>query len=162
MSTEGRGDVMNVKEILDLKGNFVLTINVGATVEDAAVMLADNHIGAIVVTDATGGIAGILSERDVAVSLPKFGAALGETLVSEIMTADVVACDTGTTVKQVLDIMVSNGIRHLPVVESDELKGVVSLRDVVGNWLGAITGDPVEDLDECPLDPFERSGNTAA
>ncbi|MCR9062297.1 MAG: CBS domain-containing protein [Rhodobacteraceae bacterium] len=78
------------------------------------------------------------------------------------MTVDVVACDTATTVKQVLDIMVSNGIRHLPVVENDELKGVVSLRDVVGNWLGAITGDPVEDLDEIPLDPFETGRITAA
>lgn len=153
---------MNVKEILDLKGNFVLTIGPDATVGEAAAVLAENHIGAIVVTDAAGGIAGILSERDVAVSLPKYGAALGDTKISEIMTADVVACNTETTVKQVLDIMVSNGIRHLPVVESDTLKGVVSLRDVVGNWFGAITADPVEDLDECPLDPFERNQNSAA
>tara|TARA_R110002072_G_scaffold67031_8_gene164706 strand:+ start:2762 stop:3223 length:462 start_codon:yes stop_codon:yes gene_type:complete len=153
---------MNVQEILDLKGNFVLTIRPEATVSEAAGVLAKNHIGAIVVIDAAGGIAGILSERDVAVSLPDYGAALGETHVSEIMTADVVACDTATTVKQVLDIMVSNGIRHLPVVENDELKGVVSLRDVVGNWLGAITGDPVEDLDEIPLDPFETGRITAA
>lgn len=153
---------MNVKEILDLKGDFVLTINPAATVGEAAAVLAENHIGAIVVTDADGSIAGILSERDVAVSLPRFGAALGETPVSEIMTADVVACNTETTVKQVLDIMVSNGIRHLPVVESDVLKGVVSLRDVVGNWLGAITGDPVSDVDEPPLDPFSLGRNTAA
>lgn len=153
---------MNVKEILDLKGNFVLTITPEATVGEAAAVLAENHIGAIVVTDAAGAIAGILSERDVAVSLPNYGAALGDAKVSEIMTADVIACNTETTVKQVLDIMVSNGIRHLPVVESDVLKGVVSLRDVVGNWLGAITGDPVEDLDERPLDPFTHSQNTAA
>lgn len=153
---------MNVQEILDLKGNFVLTITPDATVGEAAAVLAENHIGAMVVTDNDSGIAGILSERDVAVSLPKYGAALGDTKVSEIMTADVIACNTETTVKQVLDIMVSNGIRHLPVVERDVLKGLVSLRDVVGNWLGAITGDPVEDLDERPLDPFAPSQNTAA
>jgi CBS domain-containing protein len=153
---------MNVREILDLKGDFVLTIAPDATVGDAAAVLAENHIGAIVVTDAAGSMAGILSERDVAVSLPKFGASLGEVKVSEIMTADVVSCDTETTVKQVLDIMVSNGIRHLPVIEGERLKGVVSLRDVVGNWLGAITGDPVSDLDEAPLDPFSFGRNTAA
>ena len=153
---------MNVKEILDLKGDFVLTISPRATVGEAAETLAENHIGAIVVTDPAGGIAGILSERDVAVSLPKYGAALGQTSVSEIMTADVVVCNTQTTVKQVLDIMIGNGIRHLPVVESDVLKGVVSLRDVVGNWLGAITGDPVSDVDEPPLDPFSVGRNTAA
>ncbi|MCR9062298.1 MAG: CBS domain-containing protein [Rhodobacteraceae bacterium] len=61
---------MNVQEILDLKGNFVLTIRPEATVSEAAGVLAKNHIGAIVVIDAAGGIAGILSERDVAVSLP--------------------------------------------------------------------------------------------
>jgi len=153
---------MNVKEILDFKGSFVLTISPEATVGEAAAVLAKNHIGAIVVTDAAGGIAGILSERDVAVSLPKYGAALGETKVSEIMTADVIACNTETTVKQVLDIMVSHGIRHLPAVEGDVLKGVVSLRDVVGNWLGAITGDYVENLEEPPLDPFAFGRNTAA
>lgn len=153
---------MNVQEILDLKGDFVLTITPGATVADAAAMLAENHIGAMVVTGENGGIHGIVSERDVAVSLPKFGAALGDAKVSEIMTADVIACNTETTVKQVLDIMVSNGIRHLPVVESGMLKGVVSLRDVVGNWLGAITGDPVEDLDAMPLDPFSSGQTTAA
>ncbi|MDE0795313.1 MAG: CBS domain-containing protein [Alphaproteobacteria bacterium] len=153
---------MNVREILDLKGDFVLTIQPEATIGEAAAVLAKNHIGAIFVTDAAGAIAGILSERDVAVSLPRYGAAPGDTKVSEIMTADVVTCNTETTVKQVLDIMVSNGIRHLPVVESDALKGVVSIRDVVGNWLGAITGDPVEDIDECPLDPFEHNQNTAA
>jgi CBS domain-containing protein len=153
---------MNVREILQLKGDFVLTIAPDATVGEAANVLAENHIGAIVVTDAAGATAGILSERDVAVSLPKFGASLGDTKVAEIMTADVVSCDTETTVKQVLDIMVSNGIRHLPVIESGRLKGVVSLRDVVGNWLGAISGDPVSDIDEPPLDPFSVGRHTAA
>ena len=125
-------------------------------------MLAKNHIGAIVVTDAAGAIAGILSERDVAVSLPRYSAARGDTKVSEVMTADVVTCNTETNLKQVLDIMVSNGIRHLPVVESDAFKDGVSISDVIGNWVGAITGDPVEDIDECPLDPFEHNQNTAA
>jgi CBS domain-containing protein len=110
---------MNVGEFIDLKGDFVLTIQPEATIGEAAAVLAKNHIGAIVVTDAAGSIVGILSERDVAVSLPRYSSARGDTKVSEIMTADVVTCNTETTVKQVLDIMVSHGIRHLPVVESD-------------------------------------------
>ena len=153
---------MNVREILDLKGDFVLTIQPEATIGEATAVLAKNHVGAIVVTDAAGAIAGILSERDGAVSLPRSSATRGDTKVSEIMTADIVTCNTETTVKQVLDIMVSNGIRHLPVVESDAFKGGVSIRDVVGNWVSAITGDPVEDIDECPLNPFEHNQNTAA
>ena len=99
---------MNVEEFLDLKGDFVLTIQPEATIGEAAAVLAKNHIGAIVVTNAAGAITGILSERDVAVSLPRYGAAPGDTKVSETMTADVVTCNTETTVK-------------LPVVQSDAL-----------------------------------------
>ena len=134
---------MDVKAILDLKGDFVITIPPEATIDEAAEILAENYIGAIVVADGAGQIAGILSERDIAVALPRYGGELGETKVSEIMTSDMLFCTKETTVKQVLDIMVTNGIRHLPVVENDQLKGVISLRDVVGNWLGAITNGEI-------------------
>jgi len=155
---------MDVKSILDLKGDFVLTIVPEATIEEASEMLAENHIGAVVVTNDAGHIAGILSERDIAVALPQYGGALGETKVSEIMTCDVVYCTTETTVQEVLNIMVGNGIRHLPVVDQDKLIGVVSLRDVVGNWLGAISGDDQigGDGQEQPLGPFSAGHSSAA
>ena len=76
-------------------------------------------------------------------ALPRYGGELGETKDSEIMTSDILFCTKETTVKQVLDIMVTNAIRHLPVVENDQLKGVISLRDVVGSWLGAITNGEI-------------------
>lgn len=151
---------MNVKSILDLKGDFVLTIQPGATIEEASKMLAENHIGAVVVTNDAGQIAGILSERDIAVALPQYGGALGETKVSEVMTNDVVFCTTETTVKEVLDIMVSNGIRHLPVVEVGKLVGVISLRDVVGNWLGSISFGEADDVR--PMEPISAGHSTAA
>jgi len=155
---------MNVKSILDLKGDFVLTIVPEATIEEASEMLAENHIGAVVVTNQAGQIAGILSERDIAVSLPQYGGALGETKVSEIMTCDVVFCTTETTVQEVLNIMVGNGIRHLPVVEQDKLIGVVSLRDVVGNWLGSISRDDqvCGEGQEPPMDSFSAGHSSAA
>ena len=134
---------MDVKAILDLKGDFVITIPPEATIDEAAEILAENYFGAIVVADGAGQIAGILSERDIAVALPRYGGELGETKVSEIMTSDVLFCSKETTAKQVLDIMVTNGIRHLPVVENDQLKGVISLRDVVGNSLGANTNGEI-------------------
>ena len=64
---------MDVKSILGLKGDYVLTILPGATIEEASEMLAENHIGAVVVTNEAGQIAGILSERDIAVALPQYG-----------------------------------------------------------------------------------------
>jgi CBS domain-containing protein len=150
---------MDVKSILELKGDFVLTIPPEATLNEASEMLGDNSIGAIVVADESGTMAGILSERDIAISLVKYGADLGEMTVSEVMTGDVIFCSTETTVKQVLDLMLANGIRHLPVIEQDKLKGVISLRDVVGNWLGAISGDIGDEnaATEPPLDPFQSS-----
>lgn len=151
---------MNVQGILELKGDFVLTIQPDATIEEASETLAENHIGAIVVTTEAGQIAGILSERDIAVAVPQYGGALGETQISEVMTHDVVFCTTETTVSEVLNIMVSNGIRHLPVVEKDQLKGVISLRDVVGNWLGAITDGA--DSEERPIDPLSAGQSSAA
>ena len=134
---------MDIKAILDLKGDFVITIPPEATIDEAAEILAENYIGAIVVANGAGQIAGILSERDIAVALPRYGGELGETKDSEIMTSYILFCTKETTVKQVLDIMVTNAIRHLPVVENDQLKGVISLRDVVGSWLGAITNGEI-------------------
>jgi len=135
-----------------------------ATIEEASEMLAENHIGAVVVTNDAGHIAGILSKRDIAVVMPQYGGALGETKVSEIMTCDVVFCTTETTVQEVLNIMVGNGIRHLPVVEQDKLIGVVSLRDVVGNWLGSISGgdENAGEGQEPPLVPFSAGHSWAA
>lgn len=138
---------MDVRAILELKGDFVLTIGPEATILDASRLLHENYIGAVVVVDETGRIAGILSERDIAVSLPQFGPALGETRVDAIMTRRVVSCAADMTVPEVLDIMVSNGIRHLPVVDGARLVGVISLRDVVGNWVGTfLTGKAGADV----------------
>ena len=124
---------MDVKSIIDMKGDAALTIAPNATIDEASTMLRENYIGAIVVADDAGRVAGILSERDIAVALPQYGSALGETLVSEVMTEDVIFCVPEMTVKQVLDLMVTNGIRHLPVLDGEKLSGVISLRDVVGN-----------------------------
>jgi CBS domain-containing protein len=138
---------MNVKSILDLKGSDVLTLAPNDTVQSAANVLRQNYIGAVVIVGDDGGIAGILSERDIAVALPDLGAGLGDAPVSQIMTSDVITCSADMMLTQVLDVMVSNGIRHLPVIENGKLKGVISLRDVVSNSLEAISEAP-------SLDPF--------
>lgn len=141
---------MDVTSILKMKGAEVLTIAADATVAEACAVLRDNYIGAVVVVDAAGAIAGILSERDVAVALPDLGGDLGATTVSEIMTADVITCAPDITVQGVLDIMVANGIRHLPVEDGGRLVGVVSLRDMVANWFGAIPGVDMTSLETTP------------
>lgn len=141
---------MDVTSILNMKGADVLTIAPDASVAEACGVLRDNYVGAVVVVDAEGGVAGILSERDVAVALPELGSGLGTTPVSEIMTADVITCAPDITVQGVLDIMVANGIRHLPVEDGGRLVGVVSLRDMVANWFGAIPGADMASLVTAP------------
>ncbi len=141
---------MDVTSILNMKGADVLTIAPDASVAEACGVLRDNYVGAVVVVDAEGGVAGILSERDVAVALPELGSGLGTTPVSEIMTADVITCAPDITVQGVLDIMVANGIRHLPVEDGGRLVGVVSLRDMVANWFGAIPGADMASLETAP------------
>lgn len=159
---------MDVRAILDLKGDFVVTVRPDATILDASRLLHQNYVGAIVVVDDAGCIAGILSERDIAVSLPQFGPALGETRVAAIMTRRVVSCSADMTVPEVIDIMVSNGIRHLPVVDGVRLAGVISLRDVVGNWVGTFmtggTGAEARESDEALADmlDIEDSARAAA
>lgn len=129
---------MDVKSILDMKGDTVLTVPPDLAVIDAAAILRDNYIGAVVVVGPDGGIVGILSERDVAVALPEHGVNIVGIAVREIMTEDVITCAADATLQQVLDIMTTNGIRHLPIVDGDRLVGLISIRDVVNNWLGAL------------------------
>lgn len=133
---------MKIRDILELKGNQVLTLGTDASILKACLLMRSNYVGAIVVTHDDGSIAGILSERDIAVSLPAYGPALGETPVTAIMSHRVISCSDDMGLAEALDIMVSNGIRHLPVVEGETLKGLISLRDVVGNSLGAFQPDP--------------------
>ncbi|GEM_PF-1298371 len=120
--------------ILRVKGAIALKIVPDANIENAS----RNHISASFVADPSGAVAGILSERDVAVALPRYGVALRETTVSEIMTVDVGFYSPEMSVKPFIDIMVTSAIRHLLALDGNKLRRVIWSRDVVGNWLGGI------------------------
>lgn len=122
---------MNVKSILDIKGRAVATIAVDASLADAAHMLADKRIGAIVVTGAGLSVAGILSERDIVRQVSERGAAALDRTVGETMTTKVVTCTEADPIAQLMEQMTSGKFRHLPVVEDGRLVGIVSIGDVV-------------------------------
>ncbi len=94
-------------------------------------MLVTRRIGSVLVLDANGKIAGIISERDVVRALSKQGAAAMSLRVAEAMTSDVVFCDPDDSIDQVMETMTSGRFRHLPVVRRGELYGLVSIGDVV-------------------------------
>jgi CBS domain-containing protein len=121
---------MRVADILRGKGSAVATIGPSATVAELLARLAEHNIGAMVVL-APGGIAGIVSERDVVRRLHDVGGELLERPVAEIMSTDVATCAPDDAVDRLNAVMTDRRIRHLPVVQDDRLVGIVSIGDVV-------------------------------
>ncbi len=122
---------MNVAQILKGKGRDVLTTAPHHTLNDAARALGERRVGAVIVADATGRVLGILSERDIVRAIGQSGAAaLGEP-VSMHMTADPTTVGEEADIDELMQLMTAGRFRHLPVVESGRLAGVVSIGDIV-------------------------------
>ena len=119
-----------VKDILQAKGRDVWSVTPDTTVYDALKLMADKNVGAVLVLDA-GILVGILSERDYARKVILKGKASRETLVREIMTEKVVCVHPDTIIEVCMELMTDKHVRHLPVIEGDQLIGVVSIGDVV-------------------------------
>ncbi|RBO93874.1 CBS domain protein [Nocardia puris] len=122
---------MRIAEILRSKGSDVATVAPETTVRALLAVLAEHNIGAVVVSPDGTTIAGIVSERDVVRSLHRHGAALFDTPVAEIMTAEVRTCDLDDHVDRLRRVMTEHRVRHLPVVHGGALVGIVSIGDVV-------------------------------
>ena len=122
---------MNVEQILESKGVGVVTIGADRSVLECAGLLARRNIGAIVVTDALDRLMGIISERDLARGLDRYGCDVASKLVRELMTMSAITCKPDQDVGDVVKLMCDNDVHHLPVVSRGSLAGVLSLRDVV-------------------------------
>ncbi len=122
---------MIVSQILGQKGADVATVPTDATVADVLAELREYGIGALVVSDDGRTIAGIISERDVVRGFADNGAAMLETRVADVMTAEVITCEKKTTVDHLMAMMTERRIRHVPVVEDGVLVGIISIGDVV-------------------------------
>lgn len=122
---------MTVKHILDQKGRDVITVSPSMGTAEAVRFLADNKIGAVVVTGAGGKISGILSERDIVRAVAKNGAAALTAPISAIMTSKVTTCGEAHSINQVMELMTNGRFRHLPVEEGGKLVGIISIGDVV-------------------------------
>jgi CBS domain-containing protein len=122
---------MTVRKILEAKGRAVATIRPDQTLAEAAQSLGEQRIGALVVTDGEGRIAGILSERDIVRVIGRDGALGLDHRVSEVMTSNVTTCTDNQTTSQLLEIMTNGRFRHLPVERDGLLDGIISIGDVV-------------------------------
>jgi CBS domain-containing protein len=122
---------MTVQAMLTRKGSDVLTIEPTASLAAAIKLLAERRIGALVVTGADNRVVGIISERDIVRALAERGAPALAVPVADVMTRRVVTCGRKETVSEIMERMTAGKFRHVPVVEHDQLVGIVSIGDVV-------------------------------
>lgn len=122
---------MKISSILKNKGDFVATVSPDADVTALLAVLAEHRIGAVVVADPEGRLVGIVSERDVARACHGAGAAALNQSVASIMTEVVVTCGPDASTGELMGLMTERRVRHIPVMEDDQMIGIVSIGDVV-------------------------------
>ena len=120
-----------IGDVLKSKGYDVWAIAPDATVYDALTLMADKDVGAVLVMDTQGRLAGILSERDYARKVALKGHTSRETPVASIMTERVISVSADRTVEQCMALMTDHHIRHLPVTGKGRVIGIVSIGDIV-------------------------------
>jgi CBS domain-containing protein len=120
----------NVSQILERKGGRVVTIAEDQPVLEAVRLMAEHHIGAVLVLRG-GELAGIASERDYARKVVLQGRSSSDTSVATIMSSPVVCVGPSESVNDCMAIMTERHIRHLPVLEGGRILGIVSIGDLV-------------------------------
>jgi CBS domain-containing protein len=132
---------MTVARILSEKGREVFTTQPHRTLKEVIDLLASKGVGAVVVSDASMSVLGILSERDVVRVIAHYGAAALDDPVSRHMTAKVITVTRGDTIDHVMQTMTEGRFRHVPVVEDGRLIGIISIGDVVKRHVNMIDSE---------------------
>jgi CBS domain-containing protein len=126
---------MTVGLILAEKGRDVVVTELGATLAEAAKLLAERRIGAALILGADRRIVGIISERDIVRALAARGAAALDEPVSRTMTRNVETCNENESICNIMERMTAGKFRHLPVIDQGRLVGIVSIGDAVKHRL---------------------------
>lgn len=129
---------MIIEQILNDKGREVVTLRAGNTLREAAHVLDERRIGAIVTLGEDDDIIGVLSERDIVRQLARIGADALDMQIGDAMTRAVITISAQAEIDEALQLMTDRRIRHLPVTRHDRLTGVVSIGDLV-KWKIAAT-----------------------
>ncbi len=122
---------MFVSDALERKGTEVISTGPKNSVIDTTRILKGRGIGAVIVLDDSGNLTGIISERDIVHGIAMHGESALKMTIDKLMTDDVVTCKRNDTINEAMKVMVDHAFRHLPVVEDSELKGLISISDVV-------------------------------
>ena len=127
--------VMLVSEVLADKAGKVYTIHPDKVVKDVANELRERNIGAAVVTSLWGNVLGIITERDIVYGIGKHGGAALGLQAEELMKTPAPACEKSDDLADIMALMTHRRVRHVVVLEGDELAGIVSIGDVLKNQL---------------------------
>lgn len=131
---------MQVKELLNQKGRDIYSVEPGETVYNAIAKMAELNIGALLVME-NNKLAGIISERDYRNKVILKGRTSKETKVSEIMTKQVIRVAPSDSINLCMQLMTEKKIRHLPVVDGEDVTGVISIGDVVKTVIAKQKGE---------------------
>lgn len=124
--------VMNtVNHILSRKCGVAISVKAGTSVFDALKLMAEKNIGSVVVNGSDGSFEGIVTERDYSRKVILMGRSSTEAIVEEIMSTDLPKLSPADSIEHCMQLMTSKNIRYLPVFSGSELKGIISMSDVV-------------------------------
>ena len=112
-----------------------ITIPETSSIQELATLLAKHNIGAVVVTSADNRSVGIVSERDIVRYLESAEKPDLNTKVSEIMSPNFISCGLATKSSELMELMTEHKIRHVPILNNDQLVGMVSIGDVVNRLI---------------------------
>lgn len=129
---------MNVATILREKGRTVHSEPVDATIRMVARRLVGERVGALVLLDRRGDLAGIISERDIVRAVAAHDCSILDEPAETIMTRNVVTCAESDSVAAVMAVMTDGRFRHVPVMNNGRLVGLISIGDVVKNHIAEV------------------------
>ena len=136
--------VDTIAMVLSQKDQGIWSVSPDASVYDAIEMMANKHVGALLVI-SDGRLLGIISERDYARKVILQGKSSKHTQVREIMSSPVIFVKPDHTVEDCMRFMTNNRVRHLPVVENEKVLGVVSIGDLV-KWIVSAQQETIHHL----------------
>lgn len=122
---------MKVAKILQRKGGDVASVDPQRAIPEVVSLLCERDIGAVIVVDRHGQMAGIVSERDIVRALDNHGPDLSGLTAGDLMTREVSHCDAEQDINDVMRGMTEGRFRHMPVLDDGRLIGVISIGDAV-------------------------------
>jgi len=130
---------MSLQDLLQSKANGVLTVNLKVSVLDAICAMCDHKVGSLLVEDESGGLAGIVTERDILRFCGAQSGTLKDSNISEAMTTNLIVATPSMSIEEAMGLMTEHRFRHLPVMANGKATGMVSLRDLVKARLDDVT-----------------------